>query len=162
METFIGRKQELMDFRRLLNTGASEFVAVYGRRRVGKTFLIREAFNNNFDFYITGMANVSLATQLANFHLAISKYAPPGMTISPASNWLTAFHQLSLILENQKKGKKVVFLDELPWLDTAKSEFIQALEYFWNSWASARKDVLLIVCGTAASWMINKLIHSNG
>ncbi|HEV9037479.1 MAG TPA: ATP-binding protein [Puia sp.] len=162
METFIGRKQELMDFRRLLNTGASEFVAVYGRRRVGKTFLIREAFNNNFDFYITGMANVSLATQLANFHLAISKYAPPGMTISPASNWLTAFHQLSLILENQKKGKKVVFLDELPWLDTAKSEFIQALEYFWNSWASARKDVLLIVCGSAASWMINKLIHSNG
>jgi AAA+ ATPase superfamily predicted ATPase len=162
METLIGRKQELMDFHRLMNTGASEFVAVYGRRRVGKTFLIREAFNNDFAFYITGMANVSLATQLANFHLAITKYAPPDVNIIPATNWLTAFHQLSQILENQKKAKKVVFLDELPWLDTARSEFMQALEYFWNSWASARKDVLLIVCGSAASWMINKLIHNKG
>lgn len=162
METLIGRKQELIDFRRLMNTGASEFVAVYGRRRVGKTFLIREAFSNDFDFYITGMANVPLATQLANFHLAITKYASPGMVIDPASNWLAAFHQLSQILEKKKKAKKVVFLDELPWLDTAKSGFIQALEYFWNSWASARKDVLLIVCGSAASWMINKLIHNKG
>ena len=150
------------DFRRLAKTGASEFVAVYGRRRVGKTFLIREAFNNKFDFYMTGMANVSLATQLSNFHLTITKYDSAGLIANPASNWLEAFHQLSLILEKQPKTKKVIFLDELPWLDTAKSGFIQALEYFWNSWASARKNILLIVCGSSASWMINTLIHNKG
>lgn len=162
MEILIGRKKELTEFHRLMHTGASEFIAVYGRRRVGKTFLIREAFNNEFDFYITGMANASLATQLTNFHLAIKKYDSAGIITSPPSNWLETFHQLSLILEKQKKAKKIVFLDELPWLDTARSGFIQALEYFWNSWASGRKDILLIVCGSAASWMINKLIHNKG
>src|SRR5579859_2986360 len=162
METLIGRKKEVADFHRLVNTGASEFVAVYGRRRVGKTFLIREAFNNRFDFYMTGMANVSMATQLSNFHLAIKKYDPAGTIAHQASNWLEAFHQLSQVLEKQKTKKKIVFLDEMPWMDTAKSGFIQALEYFWNSWASARKDILLIVCGSAASWMINTLIRNKG
>ena len=114
METLIGRKREMEAFRRLANTGASEFIAVYGRRRVGKTFLIREAFNNKFDFYMTGMANVSLATQLSNFHLTITKYDSAGLIANPASNWLEAFHQLSLILEKQPKTKKVIFLDELP------------------------------------------------
>jgi hypothetical protein len=85
-----------------------------------------------------------------------------GIITSPAGDWLHAFHQLSLVLGNQKTKKKIVFLDEMPWLDTAQSGFIQALEYFWNSWASARKDILLIVCGSAASWMINKLIHNRG
>ena len=152
----------MADLHRLTNTGASEFVAVYGRRRVGKTFLIREAFNNKFDFYMTGMANVSLAKQLENFNLTITKYDTAGIITSSANSWLEAFHQLSLILGKKTKTKKVVFLDELPWLDTAKSGFIQALEYFWNSWASAREDILLIVCGSAASWMINTLIHNKG
>jgi AAA+ ATPase superfamily predicted ATPase len=162
MERLVGRKKEVAEFQRLAKTGSSEFVAMYGRRRVGKTFLVREAFDNKFDFYMTGMANVSLASQLANFHLAITKYDPAGMITSPANSWLEAFHQLSLILERQTAAKKVVFLDELPWLDTARSGFMQALEYFWNSWASARKDILLIVCGSAASWMINTLIHNKG
>jgi uncharacterized protein len=162
MEPIIGRAKELQEFNRLTNTGASEFIAIYGRRRVGKTFLIREAFNNKFDFYITGMANATLSQQLANFHLAIKKYDPSGIITAPAGNWLDAFHQLSLLLETKKSKKKIVFLDEMPWLDTAQSGFISALEYFWNSWASAREDILLIVCGSAASWMINKLIHNRG
>jgi len=162
METLIGRIKELEEFKRLANTGESEFVAVYGRRRVGKTFLIREAFNSRFDFYITGVANATLSQQLDNFHLAIKKYDQAQITATPAGNWMNAFHQLSLVLEKQKSKKKIIFLDEMPWLDTAQSGFIQALEYFWNSWASARKDILLIVCGSAASWMINKLIHNKG
>ena len=162
METLIGRKKEIAELHRLAQTGASEFVALYGRRRVGKTFLIREAFNNQFAFYMTGMANVPLNTQLSNFHLAITKYDETGIVSSAPSNWLEAFHQLSLVLEKQTSPKKIVFLDELPWLDTAKSGFMQALEYFWNSWASARKDIILIVCGSAASWMINKLLRNKG
>jgi hypothetical protein len=162
MERVIGRIKELQEFRRLTDTGASEFIAVYGRRRVGKTFLIREAFQNKFDFYLTGMANAPLSQQLANFHFAIKKNDPSGIITGPAGNWLTAFHQLSRLLEEVKNKKKIIFLDEMPWLDTAQSGFIQALEYFWNSWASARKDVLLIVCGSAASWMLNKLIHNKG
>lgn len=162
MERVIGRIKELQEFKRLTDTGASEFIAVYGRRRVGKTFLIREAFQNKFDFYLTGMANAPLSQQLANFHFAIKKNDPAGIITGPAGNWLTAFHQLSRLLEEAKNKKKIIFLDEMPWLDTAQSGFIQALEYFWNSWASARKDVLLIVCGSAASWMLNKLIHNKG
>lgn len=162
METLIGRKQEKTELLRLAGTGASEFVAVYGRRRVGKTFLIREVFNNKFDFYLTGMANAALAGQLANFHLAITTYDTAGIILNPAKNWLEAFHQLSLILERQTTSRKIVFLDELPWLVTARSGFMQALEYFWNSWASARKDILLIVCGSSASWMLNTLIHNKG
>jgi predicted AAA+ superfamily ATPase len=161
MEHIIGRVKELQEFRRLMDTGASEFIAVYGRRRVGKTFLIREAFQNKFDFYMTGMANVPLSQQLTNFHFAIKKY-DTGTITHTAANWLEAFHQLSLLLEKVKNKKKIIFLDEMPWLDTPQSGFIQALEFFWNSWASARKDVLLIVCGSAASWMLNKLIHNKG
>ena len=137
MERVIGRIKELQEFKRLTDTGASEFIAVYGRRRVGKTFLIREAFQNKFDFYLTGMANAPLSQQLANFHFAIKKNDPAGIITGPAGNWLTAFHQLSRLLEEVKNKKKIIFLDEMPWLDTAQSGFIQALEYFWNSWASA-------------------------
>ncbi|MBN9380596.1 MAG: AAA family ATPase [Chitinophagaceae bacterium] len=162
MESLIGRKKELTEFNRLSNTGASEFIAIYGRRRVGKTFLVREAFKNKFDFYLTGMANVTLTQQLSNFHLAITKYDSTGIITIPANSWLNAFDQLSSVLEKKKTKKKIVFLDEMPWLDTPRSGFIQALEYFWNSWASARKDILLIVCGSAASWMINTLIRNKG
>ncbi|GAB3420546.1 ATP-binding protein [Niabella aquatica] len=135
---------------------------MYGRRRVGKTFLIREAFNNRFDFYITGIANVNTQQQLLNFHLALKKYDPSGKENKPAENWLIAFQQLITLLEGKESKKKVIFLDELPWLDTAQSGFMPALEHFWNSWASSRKDIVLVVCGSAASWMINKLIHNKG
>ncbi len=162
MESIIGREEERREFQRLLHTGESEFIAVYGRRRVGKTFLIREFFNGEFDFYLTGMANTNLSGQLANFQLAIKKYDTKDKIKEPATNWMEAFQQLTQVLTTAKTRKKVVFLDEMPWLDTAQSGFITALEYFWNSWASARKDILLIVCGSAASWMINKLIHNTG
>jgi hypothetical protein len=161
MGTIIGRKKELSILEKVKTSDQSEFVAVYGRRRVGKTFLIREAFQQDFTFYLTGVANINLQQQLSNFHRAVRKYYSGWSNIIP-ENWFVAFEQLEEIISKNKSPKKVVFLDELPWLDTAQSGFVAALDYFWNSFASARKDVILIVCGSAASWMINKLIHSKG
>lgn len=158
----VGRKTELEQISKICTSEQSEFIAVYGRRRVGKTFLIREAFKGRFDFYITGMANVNTKQQLLNFHLALKKYDPAAKEDTPPENWLMAFQQLSALLEAKATDQKVVFLDELPWLDTAQSGFMPALEHFWNSWASGRNDIILIVCGSAASWMINKLIHNKG
>jgi uncharacterized protein len=161
METLIGRQEELARLKKLTSNGGSSFVALYGRRRVGKTFLIRNAFPS-FDFQVTGMANVNTATQLSNFQIALNRYDTTSGDRPPAANWLEAFTRLTALLELKESEKKIVFLDELPWLDTAGSGFLSALEHFWNSWASARTDVLLIVCGSAASWIINKLLNSRG
>jgi uncharacterized protein len=158
----IGRKGELDTLRRVKLSPSSAFIAIYGRRRVGKTYLIRNAYNNQFDFYVTGLSKTTLAQQLTNFHTALRQYNTHSLEIQPAKDWFTAFQQLTSILESNKSEKKVVFLDELPWFDTPKSGFISALEHFWNSWASSRNDITLVVCGSAAAWMLNKLINSKG
>ena len=158
----IGRKKELEQLKKLIDVESPAFLAVYGRRRVGKTYLIRQAFDNQFDFYLTGISNGSLTQQLANFHVALIQFDPLANGKEPASDWFTAFQQLIALLKSSKRRKKIIFLDELPWLDTAQSNFISALEHFWNSWASARNDIILIVCGSAAGWMTNKLIHNRG
>jgi uncharacterized protein len=161
MEDIVGRTAELAYLQNLMHEKKSAFVALYGRRRVGKTFLIRSAFANQFSFQLTGMANTDTEMQLTNFHLAIQKlYGAKKM--EPAKTWLAAFNQLTTYLEKSKTVKKVIFFDELPWLDTTKSGFLQALEHFWNSWASARKDIILVVCGSSASWMLHKLIQNKG
>ena len=154
MNNLIGRKEELALINSLLTSGKSEFLAVYGRRRVGKTFLIRNAFKNKTSFQITGIANTSLKQQLANFHIELQKISPE-RDIQIAQNWIEAFQQLIHYLESIKEKRKVIFIDELPWFDTRNSKFIQALEHFWNSWASARNDILLVVCGSSTSWMLN-------
>jgi AAA+ ATPase superfamily predicted ATPase len=156
-----GRKKEYGDLQRLVESKQSEFVAVFGRRRVGKTFLIREYFDNRFTFYHTGMANTEMQIQLSNFNASLHKYGK--MPYPEVSTWFKSFEQLIHLLENTKqRGKKVVFIDEMPWMDTPRSGFIQALEFFWNSWASAQKDILLLVCGSATSWMTNKLLRNRG
>jgi hypothetical protein len=160
--TIIGRVKEIQQFGSLFKSKQSEFVAVYGRRRVGKTFLIREAFTNNFNFQLTGLAQANLSQQLLNFHTALERYQTTSKEFPIPQTWFEAFQQLIYLLEKSKHKKKLIFLDELPWLDTPRSNFIQALEHFWNSWASARKDILLIVCGSAASWMLNVLINNKG
>ncbi|MCK5137824.1 MAG: ATP-binding protein [Bacteroidales bacterium] len=159
MNEIIGRKKELSALKSLLASKKSEFVAVYGRRRVGKTYLIRSAFDEQFSFQVTALGNAKLAQQLTNFHIALQKVYPP-VENNPAKDWFTAFQQLVGYIENVKDTRKILFFDELPWFDTHGSGFIQALEHFWNSWASARNDIVLIVCGSAASWMINKLINN--
>lgn len=157
-----GRKEEIALLHSLQKSHKSEFVAIYGRRRVGKTFLIRQVFEENFSFQLSGVANIGLKQHLQNFHNAFLKYNFKNPPSTPPSDWFDAFNRLSIALEKTTASKKVIFLDELPWLDTPQSNFIPALEYFWNSWASARQDVLLIVCGSAASWIINQLINNRG
>ena len=161
MAKLIGRKKELNVLEKVKTSDKSQFIAIYGRRRVGKTFLVREAFQHDFAFYLTGVPNINLAQQLSNFYKAIQKYNPDDSNSLP-NNWFAAFEQLEQLILKNNTPKKIIFLDELPWLDTAHSGFIPALDYFWNSFASARKDIVLIVCGSAASWMINTLIHNKG
>jgi uncharacterized protein len=162
MENLIGRKSEIKILENLKDSSKSAFVAVYGRRRVGKTYLVRQLFEPSFSFYLTGVTNTTTKQLLSNFYTALVTKFPTAERFKPPKDWFQAFHQLATILGEQKEGKKVIFLDELPWFDLPKSSFIPALEYFWNSWASARTDVLLVVCGSAASWMINNLINHHG
>jgi len=158
----IGRHIEKAQFQEYINSESSEFVVIYGRRRIGKTFLIREFFNKKFDFYHTGVANSDKDTQLSEFNYSLQQTAQK-LPNTPVNSWFDAFHKLEHLLENSKnKKKKVVFLDELPWMDTQKSGFVQALELFWNKWASARNDILLITCGSAASWLFDNVINSRG
>ena len=157
----IGRKTEKEELLSALEVDESQFVAVYGRRRVGKTYLIRETFNYQFSFQHTGLAKGSLTEQLAEFQESL-RLAGMKRPRCPKS-WMDAFHMLSdLIAGQDNKEKKVIFIDELPWMDTPRSNLISALEHFWNGWASARKDIVLIVCGSATAWIQKKILNSYG
>ena len=160
MDWIIGRVEQKAKLKSYMASDSSEFVVVYGRRRVGKTFLIREYFNNTFDFQMTGLANAGMKEQLINFHASVQKYHP--LPVPFADTWFNAFQQLIKLLEQSKSSRKLVFIDELPWLDTPKSGFLSAFEHFWNDWASARRDILLIVCGSATSWITGKLLNNKG
>lgn len=157
----IGRSKEIELLNEKLTSDKPEFIALYGRRRIGKTYLVRNVFEDKFTFRLTGVAQATLQEQLANFNMAMLEQYPQAGHKN-ANNWMEAFQQIKQVIEKSKQKKKIIFIDELPWFDTAHSRFIQALEHFWNSWASNRKDVLLVVCGSAASWMINKLINNKG
>jgi hypothetical protein len=156
----IGRKEELERLNRAYNSDQAEFVAVYGRRRIGKTFLIREAFNNNFFFTYTGAHNVSTREQLTGFHSALVRQS--GKSWECPASWRQAFDVLMDYIESSDEKRKIIFLDELPWMDGPRSSFVSALENFWNGRASARKDVMLIVCGSASSWIIQKIFRNKG
>lgn len=158
----IGREREIEELKRLQASNTSEFVMVYGRRRVGKTYLIREFFGDRFDFYLTGIAHGSRLEQLMNFGMTIRQYDTKGVVGQSPANWYEAFEQLKQVLVKSRSKRKVIFLDELPWMVTPKSEFVKALELFWNAWASARTDILLIVCGSAASWMVKNIVRNHG
>jgi AAA+ ATPase superfamily predicted ATPase len=138
----------------------SEFVAVYGRRRVGKTYLVRETFSDKFTFEISGLANTSTKEQLLNFSFTLKQSI--GEDLKTPKNWLEAFSQLIDFIKKSKSKRKILFFDEMPWMDTPRSGFLTALEHFWNGWASARKDIVLIVCGSSTSWIINNLINNHG
>ncbi len=157
---FIGRTEEKKMLMNAFKSKEAQFVAVYGRRRIGKTFLVRETFEGKFVFQHSGMANTNKAGQLEAWQTALQNC---GYTSTePINNWLQAFNALRKLIEQSSKRKKVVFIDEMPWLDTQHSGFLAALEYFWNSWASAQHNLLLVVCGSSTSWIINKLIRNHG
>lgn len=158
-EKMIGREQETKLLKEYLNSNRSEFIAIYGRRRVGKTFFIRQIVGDKACFALTGMENANMKDQLTNFFFTLRRVFPEA---TQPKSWIEAFDELETYLEHRPKGKKIIVIDELPWLDTVRSKFISALELFWNAWASARNDIKLIVCGSATSWMIDKIINNRG
>ena len=156
----IGREEELRELEGHAQSGKPEFLVVYGRRRVGKTFLIREHFKNEFFFEHTGLASGSAAAQLTEFNKSLRRTR--GGAHGDAAGWPEAFDCLREHIEHSDLERKIIFIDELPWMDRPKSLMLPALEHFWNGWASSRKDVFLIVCGSAASWVIARLLRDRG
>ncbi len=169
MQKIIGRYSVIAEFERLYSSGKPEFVAVYGRRRVGKTYLIRELFAGRMAFHHTGLSNLDkeyklvLASQLMNFDSSLRRY---GYQPKGVSSWMQAFDCLIDLLKEKidtDPGKRlVVFIDELPWMDTPRSQFVSALEHFWNGWGAGQPQLMLIVCGSATSWIADNLIHNHG
>lgn len=165
-KNIIGRAPQRRILQQAMDSLESEFIAVYGRRRIGKTFLIREFFEKNMCFEMTGIYNVSLGDQLENFAEALGRFIGVGIPPKTSKTWREAFQQLELIIaarnNSRNKEKQVIFLDELPWLNTPRSKFMPALQHFWNNFCSKRKDIILVVCGSAASWMIQNVVRSKG
>ena len=159
----IGRNQEIILLNEAYNSDQSELIAIYGRRRIGKTYLVREHFANHLVFETSGLFNGTLPEQLRQFASNLKLASNSHLDIKVPTDWFEAFEMLkSFIINHQKEDKKVVFLDELPWMATPKSRFLTAFEGFWNGWASARKDLVIIICGSASSWMIQKIEKSKG
>ena len=156
----IGRDKEKKELLDAYRSNYSEFVAVYGRRRIGKTFLVRETFGDRFLFQHSGNSHSPMEKQLDAWFISLKNSGWKGD--KKPETWLDAFFMLNELVKSSRKRRKVIFIDEMPWMDTPRSFFVAALEYFWNNLASARKDVLLVVCGSATSWIINKVIKNHG
>lgn len=158
----VGRKAEQQELGDALGSGRPELIAIYGRRRVGKTYLVRTFYAEQLCFELTGIRDATRAQQLAMFARAMEPHV--GQRIATPPDWPSAFQALARLLEGQRwdGARKVIFFDELPWLASRRSGFLAALDHFWNSWASRQQNLIVVVCGSAASWMIQKVLHDKG
>ncbi len=157
----IGRDDACEVLLSAIESSSSEFVAIVGRRRIGKTYLVNKYFESDICFYLTGIQSGSKETQLSAFTQELGRRQKKH--IEPPKNWLEAFHILRTHLEKVKtKRKKVIFLDELPWMDAPKSHFIQAFGHFWNSYAAWSDDIVLVIAGSSTSWIVNKIFNDRG
>lgn len=166
----IGRTREIEQLTNLYNRNSAELVAIYGRRRVGKTYLVDEVFNERITFRHAGLSPIEMEEvqgagpmkkQLQAFYFSLL-YHGMKRTRCP-KDWLEAFYMLEVFLNERDNGsRQVVFLDEFPWMDTNKSGFVTAFEAFWNGWGCHRKNLMVIVCGSASSWIMDKLINNHG
>ena len=159
----VGRRKECNSLQMVMESNEAEFVVVYGRRRVGKTFLINTYYNDSYAFKLTGLAKKSKQEQLANFHSSLIRYSK-GRKYTKPRTWYEAFDMLRDLLETttSTEKKRVIFIDELPWMDTRGSNLVSALEHFWNDWASTQNDMVFIVCGSATSWITKKIVKNHG
>ena len=166
VERIFGRQEEKAILEQAFRSPEPEFIAIYGRRRVGKTHLVREFFDDTIRFEIIGKHDATLGEQLENFSHALGMAIGMGIQPQKPPSWAEAFRQLEQFLESpahkDRTGKRVVFLDELPWLSTPRSRFLSGLEHFWNSWGSRQNDFILVICGSAASWMIQNIVQAKG
>ena len=161
----IGRKAEIKELKYYADTKKSELVCVYGRRRVGKTFLVEQTFGEYFAFRATGLENGKTRDQLKAFNARLIKHGCKNKSIP--MNWFEAFSRLEEVLYGAETivsqiGKKIVFFDEFPWFDTARSDFMLAFEEFWNRCGTQHGDLLFIICGSATSWIIDNVINDTG
>ncbi|WP_129715194.1 ATP-binding protein [Pedobacter sp. SYP-B3415] len=159
----IGRVAEQQLLGQALHQPEAQLIAVYGRRRVGKTYLIRKFYSKQLVFEFSGVHHAAMKVQLENFAYALKNAF--SMPVLPAglATWGQAFQLLQDSLAPQLKRKKgVVFLDEFPWLNARKSGFLSAFEFFWNNWASQQPNLIIVICGSAASWMIQKIVNNKG
>jgi uncharacterized protein len=162
IQNIIGREQHIQEMNDALTTKKPEFIALTGRRRVGKTYLISQVYGKHIDFELTGLHKGNKKEQIENFTMMMEEYLPSKVKNKKTKTWLSAFKLLGDALDKKKKKSKiVVFIDELPWLATKRSGFLTALSWFWNTWATKR-NVLVIICGSAASWMIDNVIGDKG
>ena len=162
MEKLVSREKETALLNKYMMSNRPEFIAVYGRRRVGKTFLIRKHFQDQFDFYVTGIINGTFENELEAFNLALKQYGHQGPNVA---TWMQAFAALGDLLKKKSEHQHrrcIVFIDELPCFETRNSGFVRALDYFWNSQAAWIDNMMLIVCGSATSWMIRNVINNRG
>jgi len=163
MKKIIGRKEEMKLLGDALASKKAGLVAIYGRRRVGKTYLIHTYFEDRIAFELTGQYKASLKTQLQQFSKELQDATGSALALKSPDSWVDAFHALEQYLATKDKRKKwVIFFDELPWLDGRKSGFLSAFEHFWNTWASRQSNMLIVVCGSAASWMIRNIAGDKG
>ncbi len=162
--TIIGRKTELALLDQITATPEAALLAVYGRRRIGKTFLVHEYFKEQgYFFELTGTRNASLKTQLEHFREAFAETFHAGLLQPVPKSWQEAFYQLRKIIESLDTEKKIIlFFDELPWLAGPRSQFLASLEHVWNRYFSRQKNIIVIVCGSAAAWMLKKIIYNKG
>ena len=165
----IGRKKEIEELLELEASKKSELVAIYGRRRVGKTFLVNEVFQDKIVFKHTGLSPEEIKALPGTKTSAQLRAFQASLTLAGDTNtkelktWIDAFIRLINLLETKsKKEKMIVFLDEFPWMDTPKSDFIASFSWFWNNWGSTKKNLMIIICGSAASWIIDNLINAHG
>ncbi len=158
-----GRKEEITLLQSILEEEESSFLAVYGRRRVGKTYMIRQVYENDIVFDCSGVLEDDMSQQLESFWRTLLRMNPQTQPSLPPKTWIEAFFQLRDYLDNLKSDKKkVVFLDEIPWFETQRSGFLSALDNFWNMYCTKRTDIILVICGSAASWIIDRVINSRG
>lgn len=156
----IGREKEREILESVVRDDKSHFIAVYGRRRIGKTFLIREAYGYRFTFQHAGLSEGSMGEQLLAFEGSLKESGH--IVQNHLKNWIEAFEELKDLIRASSEKKKVIFIDELSWMDTTNSRLLTALEQFWNGWASARRDIVLITCTSATHWMLSHIVHNKG
>lgn len=161
MANIIGRHNEMSELYKYIESDKAEFIAIYGRRRVGKTFLVREMFKNEFAFEVSGTIGGKKSEQMFNFIQALRRYGYDGM--EAPTTWNAAFALLQQLLEKKAENHTcIIFMDELPCFDTPKAGFVRAFDHFWNGWASHYQNIKLIVCGSATSWMVDNVIDNHG
>ena len=161
MDRLIGRERECEELRWAVESQRSEFVVMYGRRRIGKTFLVRRFFDDKYSFHYVGAHKQAKSVQLQNFREALIRFSG-NRDVTVLDNWHDAFLHLEGYLESCREERKVVFFDEMPWMDTQGSDFVAELEYFWANWVQNRDDIVFIACGSATSWMKEKLEENQG